>query len=65
MSSDVAHNNIWKLFLSPDEANLSDHARNLKFYYTYIDEIVDRNPSRREKVVEFKDVQIDLTSADA
>ena len=64
LSSDVAHNNIWNLFLSLDEANLSDHSRNLKFYFTYIDEIVDRKPSRREKVVKFTDVKIDLTSAD-
>ena len=64
MSSDVAHQNIWDLFLSPDKDNLSDHARNLKFYYTYVDEIVDRKPSRRKNVVKFTDVEIDLTSAD-
>ena len=57
-------NNFWGKFFHPDEDNLSDHSRNLNTYYTYIDEIVDRSPSRREKVVEFKDVKIDLTSAD-
>ena len=60
----VAHQNIWDLFLSPDKDNLSDHARNLKFYYSYVDEIVDRKPSRRRNVVKFTDVEIDLTSAD-
>ena len=64
MSSDVAHQNIWERFLSPDKDNLSDHARNLKFYYSYVDEIVDRKPSRRRNVVRFTDVEIDLTSAD-
>ena len=64
MCSDIAHENIWELFLSRDEDNLSDHARNLKFYYSYVDEIVDRKPSRRRNVVRFTDVEIDLTSAD-
>lgn len=64
MCSDIALENIWELFLSQDKDNLSDHARNLKFYYSYVDDIVDRKPSRRRNNVKFTDVEIDLTSAD-